>query len=60
MKEWNSIVYYHCNTPRWNETFKLNIPPQKYPDYHIFFSASCHSINPSVMADNHTQCPVDG
>jgi hypothetical protein len=40
VREWKSIVYYHNNTPRWNETFKLLIPPHKFRDYHLYFSTA--------------------
>ncbi|ELR23221.1 SH3 domain containing protein [Acanthamoeba castellanii str. Neff] len=38
VREWKSIVYYHNNTPKWNETFKLLIAPHKFRDYHLYFT----------------------
>ncbi|CAB3995598.1 dedicator of cytokinesis 1-like, partial [Paramuricea clavata] len=35
--EYNSLILYHNNNPNWNETFKLNIPTDKFHDSHVLF-----------------------
>ncbi|XP_028418847.1 dedicator of cytokinesis protein 3-like [Dendronephthya gigantea] len=35
--EYNSLILYHSNNPNWNETFKLNIPIDKFQDSHVLF-----------------------
>lgn len=36
--EYFSVIYYHSNTPEWNETIKLVIPPAHYSKAHLRFN----------------------
>jgi hypothetical protein len=36
--EFRSTVLYHTNTPIWNETFRITLPPEKWLDAHLYFS----------------------
>ncbi|KAJ3278028.1 hypothetical protein HK104_002729, partial [Borealophlyctis nickersoniae] len=35
---YDSLVYYHNNTPRWNETVRLDLSPDLFEKAHIFFT----------------------
>jgi hypothetical protein len=39
-------VYYHTNTPTFNETFKIRCPPQVLQESHLFFEMWHISTNP--------------
>jgi len=36
--EYFSVIYYHSNTPEWNETIKLVIPQEQYGKAHLRFN----------------------
>lgn len=35
--EYRSLVYYHNNSPRWNETFRLSLPAETFNHCHMYF-----------------------
>lgn len=35
--EYKSIVFYHSNQPRWNETIRVSIPVEKFVESHVRF-----------------------
>ncbi|XP_070558084.1 dedicator of cytokinesis protein 3-like isoform X2 [Ptychodera flava] len=35
--DFQSVIYYHSNQPKWNETVKLVIPPEKCQGSHVRF-----------------------
>ncbi|XP_077981762.1 dedicator of cytokinesis protein 3-like isoform X1 [Glandiceps talaboti] len=36
-KEYNSLIFYHSNTPKWNEVVKLVMPPERCQGAHVRF-----------------------
>ena len=43
--EYRSIVYYHEDKPRWNETFKIAIPIEEFYRSHLKFTFKHRSSN---------------
>lgn len=37
MSEYRSIVLYHNNSPKFNETIRLNIDPENFRVCHLYF-----------------------
>ena len=37
VNEFSSVIYYHNNSPRWQETFKVTIDPEQFAHTHIKF-----------------------
>ena len=35
--EFRSVVYYHNNSPRFSETFRLSLPPDTFSYCHLYF-----------------------
>jgi len=33
--EFHSVILYHNNSPRWNETIRLSLPLEAFPDAHV-------------------------
>ncbi len=51
VSQYHSTVYYHTNTPEWNETIKLEIPTEKFQHAHLrFYFRHCSSHE---MRDKH-------
>lgn len=36
--EYHSVIYYHEDKPRWNETFKVAIPIDDFKSSHLLFT----------------------
>ena len=36
--EYRSVIYYHEDKPRWNETFKVAIPIDEFKSSHLLFT----------------------
>jgi hypothetical protein len=51
---YESIVYYHTNTPRWIETLRVDLDPQMFERAHLFFTfrhcSSTAASAPSLAA----------
>ncbi|XP_074646963.1 dedicator of cytokinesis protein 3-like isoform X4 [Tubulanus polymorphus] len=45
VKEVNSVVFYHNNLPRWNETIKLSLPIEKFTTCHVRLEFRHASLN---------------
>lgn len=43
--EYHSVIYYHEDKPRWNETFKVAIPIDDFKISHLFFTFKHRSSN---------------
>ena len=43
---YESMIYYHTNAPKWNETVKLDIPHTSYTQAHLRFEVYHCSSNP--------------
>jgi dedicator of cytokinesis protein 1 len=37
MSEYRSVIYYHEDKPKWNETFKINVPIEEFIKCHLKF-----------------------
>eukprot|EP01137_Pigoraptor_chileana_P029725 Opistho-2@15256 len=37
VSEVQSVIYYHSNQPRWNETFRINVSPDRFFKAHLRF-----------------------
>ena len=38
LAEYSSVVYYKTGSPNWKETIRLNIQPEDFVRYHLFFT----------------------
>ncbi|KAI8829779.1 hypothetical protein BJ741DRAFT_621879 [Chytriomyces cf. hyalinus JEL632] len=48
---YESVVYYHTNSPRWDETFRVDFEPQALEQVHaLFLFRQCASITPANAA----------
>ncbi|XP_077292342.1 dedicator of cytokinesis protein myoblast city [Arctopsyche grandis] len=45
LNEYNSVIYYHEDRPRWNETFKICVPIEEFKLAHILFLFKHRSSN---------------
>ncbi|XP_034240436.1 dedicator of cytokinesis protein 1 isoform X3 [Thrips palmi] len=43
--EYHSVIYYHEDKPRWNETFKVAIPIDDFKSSHLLFTFKHRSSN---------------
>jgi dedicator of cytokinesis protein 3 len=34
-EEYQSVILYHHNCPKWGETIRLSVPIEKFPDTHV-------------------------
>lgn len=47
MNEYHSVIYYHDDKPKWNETFKINVPIEEFIKCHLKFTFKHRSSNES-------------
>lgn len=47
MSEYHSVIYYHEDKPKWNETFKINVPIEEFIKCHLKFIFKHRSSNES-------------
>lgn len=47
MSEYHSVIYYHDDKPKWNETFKINVPIEEFIKCHLKFIFKHRSSNES-------------
>nr|AKO62845.1 mbc isoform a [Prodiamesa olivacea] len=47
VSEYRSIIYYHEDRPKWNETFKINVPIEEFAKCHLKFMFKHRSSNES-------------
>lgn len=45
--EYRSVIYYHDDKPKWNETFKINVPIEEFIRCHLKFMFKHRSSNDS-------------
>lgn len=45
--EYHSVIYYHDDKPKWNETFKINVPIEEFIKCHLKFMFKHRSSNDS-------------
>lgn len=45
--EYRSVIYYHEDKPKWNETFKINVPIEEFIKCHLKFMFKHRSSNDS-------------
>lgn len=45
--EYKSVIYYHDDKPKWNETFKIQLPIDEFKNCHIRFMFKHRSSNES-------------
>jgi hypothetical protein len=45
--EYRSVIYYHEDKPKWNETFKINVPIEDFAKCHVKFLFKHRSSNES-------------
>ncbi|KAG5670986.1 hypothetical protein PVAND_001211 [Polypedilum vanderplanki] len=47
VSEYRSVIYYHDDKPKWNETFKINVPIDDFTKCHLKFLFKHRSSNDS-------------
>lgn len=47
LSEYHSVIYYHDDRPKWNETFKINVPIEEFIRCHLKFVFKHRSSNES-------------
>jgi hypothetical protein len=52
--EFRSTILYHTNTPNWNETFRITLPPEKWLDAHLYFSVKSVSSKTTQQKEKHS------
>lgn len=45
LSEYRSVIYYHEDKPKWNETFKINVPIEEFIKCHLKFTFKHRSSN---------------
>ncbi|CAD7083698.1 unnamed protein product [Hermetia illucens] len=45
LNEYKSVVYYHEDKPKWNETFKIQVPIEEFKQCHLRFTFKHRSSN---------------
>lgn len=45
LSEYKSVIYYHDDKPKWNETFKIELPIEEFKNCHLRFTFKHRSSN---------------
>ncbi|XP_062554815.1 dedicator of cytokinesis protein 1 isoform X2 [Armigeres subalbatus] len=45
LNEYKSVIYYHEDKPKWNETFKIDVPIEEFKQCHLRFTFKHRSSN---------------
>lgn len=45
LSEYKSVIYYHDDKPKWNETFKIALPIEEFKNCHLRFTFKHRSSN---------------
>ncbi|XP_021694044.1 dedicator of cytokinesis protein 1 isoform X4 [Aedes aegypti] len=45
LNEYKSVIYYHDDKPKWNETFKIDVPIEEFKQCHLRFTFKHRSSN---------------
>ncbi|XP_031633257.1 dedicator of cytokinesis protein 1 isoform X2 [Contarinia nasturtii] len=45
LNEYKSVIYYHDDKPKWNETFKIELPIEEFKNCHLRFTFKHRSSN---------------
>jgi hypothetical protein len=45
LNAYKSVIYYHDDKPKWNETFKINVPIEEFKQCHLRFMFKHRSSN---------------
>lgn len=45
LSEYKSVIYYHDDKPKWNETFKIELPIEEFKNCHLKFTFKHRSSN---------------
>lgn len=45
ISEYKSVIYYHDDKPKWNETFKIELPIEEFKNCHLKFTFKHRSSN---------------
>lgn len=43
--DYRSVIYYHDDKPKWNETFRINVPIEEFKQCHLRFTFKHRSSN---------------
>uniref|UniRef100_A0A1Q3FGS7 Putative signaling protein n=1 Tax=Culex tarsalis TaxID=7177 RepID=A0A1Q3FGS7_CULTA len=45
LNEYKSVIYYHDDKPKWNETYKIDVPIEEFKQCHLRFTFKHRSSN---------------
>ncbi|XP_053682558.1 dedicator of cytokinesis protein 1 isoform X2 [Sabethes cyaneus] len=45
LNEYKSVIYYHDDKPKWNETFKIDVPIEEFKQCHLRYTFKHRSSN---------------